>query len=232
MGVRDQTERERCFMSEAALQCFLAERMDLPTSFEVSRSKREVPVGGCIPDIVAVSFREMPDAAIWPRKWTLRHIHVLHAASLRPRLHLRSLAARCHESIDRLRPLVRDLIRTGALIEFESGAVGLAHDIAAIEAEVVAVEAKLDRWRDALKQAVTYKRFADRSIVAMDWAGAPRDPTSLREFEAVGVGLCAVSTDLTEWLVPPPPPEAARSAERHYLVASAATLRQTSWSLR
>lgn len=223
---------DRSFASEAALQVFLAEQVELPAAFELSRSRREVPVGGCIPDLVSVSFREIPDADIWPNKWTLRHIHILHAASRRPRLHLRSLAARCYESVERLRPLVRDLVRTGALIEFDSGAVAVAREIASIEAEVVAVEAKLDRWRDALRQAVAYKRFADRAIVAMDWAGAPRNPDALSEFVAAGVGLCAVSTDSTHWLVPAPPAQAAPSPERHYLIASAATARQTSWSLR
>lgn len=220
------------FPSEAALQSFLAEQVELPAAFEQPRLRREVPVGGCIPDLVSVSFRRIPDSTIWPNKWTLRHIHILHAASRRPRLHLHSLADRCYESVERLRPLVRDLVRTGALTEFESGALAVAREIASIEAEVVAVEAKLDRWKDALRQAITYKRFADRAVVAMDSAGAPRDRDALREFETAGVGLCAVSTDSTEWLVPAPTGQTTSSPERHYLIASAASSRQTSWSFR
>lgn len=222
---------QRAFHSEAALQAFLAERVELPMAFDLARSRREVPVGGCVPDLVSVSFREMPDAGIWPSKWTLRHIHVLNAASRR-RLHLRSLAARCPESEDRLRPLVRDLVRTGALVEFASGALGVAEEIAAIEAEVVAVEAKLDRWGDALRQAISYKRFADKAIVAMDSAGAPREPEAWSEFAREGIGLCAVSSDSTEWLVPARRVGSSRSPERHYLIASAATSRQTWWSFR
>jgi hypothetical protein len=56
--------------------------------------------------------------------------------------------------------------------------------------EIYAIEAKLYRWRDAIKQASTYRKFADRAYVAL-----PESTISslvLGESEANGVGVIAV----------------------------------------
>lgn len=55
--------------------------------------------------------------------------------------------------------------------------------------EIVAVEAKLERWRDALAQAVAYRSFADRCYVVLDGA-RQRSVAALRTpFREHGVGL-------------------------------------------
>ncbi|MBS1983431.1 MAG: hypothetical protein JST16_04595 [Bdellovibrionales bacterium] len=55
--------------------------------------------------------------------------------------------------------------------------------------EIIAVEAKLRRWRDALVQAVEYQEFADRSFVVLD-GNQTRESASLRKlFRSAGIGL-------------------------------------------
>lgn len=58
---------------------------------------------------------------------------------------------------------------------------------------VIAIEAKLYKWRDALDQAVRYLAYADESYVALPEACTPRAVSELHLFEAAGVGLLSVS---------------------------------------
>jgi hypothetical protein len=57
--------------------------------------------------------------------------------------------------------------------------------------EIVAIEIKLSRWREALWQAREYFQFADRSYVAIDAGRVEVTSTILDEFIATGVGLIA-----------------------------------------
>lgn len=54
---------------------------------------------------------------------------------------------------------------------------------------VVAIEAKLTKWRQALHQAVAYKRFADEVYVVLPSDAAIRASARHDEFTAEGVGL-------------------------------------------
>ena len=98
---------------------------------------------------------------------------------------------------------------------------------------MVAIEAKLCRWRDALRQAETYTQFADRVVVAMDLHGVPRASSAASLFRKRGIGLCGLSPHATEWLVRPESNPDCRGPEWEYLVATApAPSAQTLWSLR
>jgi hypothetical protein len=59
---------------------------------------------------------------------------------------------------------------------------------------VVAVEAKLVRWREALSQAVTYRRYADEAYVALPEAHARPAVANASEFRSSGVGLMVVAS--------------------------------------
>jgi hypothetical protein len=60
------------------------------------------------------------------------------------------------------------------------------------DGEVVAFEAKLTRWRDALAQAYRNTCFAHRSFVVLPSLVAAKVSRFAAEFERRGVGLCAV----------------------------------------
>ncbi len=57
---------------------------------------------------------------------------------------------------------------------------------------MTAIEMKMDRWADALRQAIAYQLAADRVWVAMPLAAASRPYRQRWIFEAEGVGLLAV----------------------------------------
>ncbi len=60
------------------------------------------------------------------------------------------------------------------------------------DGEVLAFEAKLTKWRDALCQAYRNTCFAHRSFVVLPWQAAQRAAQYAAEFDRRGVGLCAV----------------------------------------
>lgn len=60
------------------------------------------------------------------------------------------------------------------------------------EGEVIAFEAKLTRWRDALVQAYRNTCFAHRSFVVLPWKTAHTASKFCAEFERRSVGICAV----------------------------------------
>lgn len=200
--------------------------------FEHVLARREVPVGGCIPDLVVVGFAEEPRSELWPRRRNFRHAFVVSLLRRHGRLRAETIAAKGFASLERMRPILDDLLASGAVTGSESGAISLSPLLAHAGVEVVAVEAKLRRWRQALEQATEYARFADRVVVAMDAGGVPRAPETLAEFRGRGVGLLAVGTE-TEWLVRPRRSSRRANPEWDYLVSSAAAPRpQTSWLRR
>jgi hypothetical protein len=222
------------FESEVALQQTLA-RLDFVQgdNYAHTFSRREVPVGGCIPDLVLVRFAEPPDAGLWPTRRSFRHAFVVWLLRRHgSRLHPETIAARAFESLARIRPVLDDLLETGALREAESGALALSPLLVRVQAEVVAVEAKLRRWREALDQATAYARFADRVLVAMDATAAPRTVEALAEFRRRGAGLLAVGTRDFEWLVSPRRSTRKPGPEWDDLVSSAGAMRQTLWVRR
>jgi hypothetical protein len=73
-------------------------------------------------------------------------------------------------------------------------------------AQVIAVEAKLYRWREAIEQATTYRRFANRSFVALPRTTIARTPRISEACRARGLGLIEV------W---PTGVRVLRAADRH-----------------
>lgn len=87
--------------------------------------------------------------------------------------------------------------------EFEY-ANGRTDVIALLDTTVVlALEAKLTRWRDALDQAYRNTCFAHRSLVVLPPRTAERARAYRAEFERRGIGLCTVSADSVVVLIEP-----------------------------
>lgn len=59
------------------------------------------------------------------------------------------------------------------------------------QSEIIAIEAKLTRWRDAIDQAVAYRRYADRSFVLLPMENAVIAAQHKDAFTKAGVGLLA-----------------------------------------
>lgn len=60
---------------------------------------------------------------------------------------------------------------------------------------IIAVEAKLSKWRDALNQAYRNGCFAHKSYVLLPARAAKRAERFMPEFERRSVGLCSVTKD-------------------------------------
>jgi hypothetical protein len=82
---------------------------------------------------------------------------------------------------------------TCCALEFENGSSSRPDIVAVNEIdEVIAIEAKLSRWRDALNQAYRNAFFADRSYVLLPQAVAERALLEIDEFNLRGVGICTL----------------------------------------
>jgi len=100
--------------------------------------------------------------------------------------------------------LVRDFINAVLRFEaspFDTATVGKEFDYRSGRAdvitvtwdgEVVAFEAKLSRWREALHQAYRNTCFAHQSYVLLPWDVAERAAAYQGEFDARRVGICAL----------------------------------------
>jgi hypothetical protein len=111
-----------------------------------------------------------------------------------------------------------DRLRRVHLIAEVRDRIQLATDTDSSGFELIAIEAKLRRWRQALEQAVTYRRFADRSYVALDANQVTFTCDMAAAFTESGVGL------ILQWgfvarIVVDAPALRPTSAERYWAAA-------------
>lgn len=206
---------------------------NMGTSFSVSFMRREVPVGDCIPDLVLINFDEDPSSVLWPRKWNFRHSYVVWLLRNHDKLNVSEIAAHFYASVDKISPILHDLRLNDIIEEDENGFIRLSNKVGKISTQVIAIEAKLKNWREALVQAVKYKGFANIAFVAMDASAAPRSDTILNKFRDNEVGICAVSSGAIEWLVYPPTRSDGLGHQKEHLVMSASLpTTQTFWLSR
>tara|TARA_R110002167_G_scaffold148524_2_gene341496 strand:- start:3134 stop:3814 length:681 start_codon:yes stop_codon:yes gene_type:complete len=147
----------------------------------------EVGVGRCIVDIAGFVMHRSKFPLI-ERPFTITESIILahlrnHGATridlLEQRCGLESGGLR-KGNLDRLKD--RHIIRYGA-----GGQISLENYSFPIS--IIAIEAKLMRWRDALRQATEYKKFADQSFVLLPSEYAGGAISSKNEFKNAGVGL-------------------------------------------
>jgi hypothetical protein len=69
---------------------------------------------------------------------------------------------------------------------------------------IIAIEAKVTRWREALRQAVSYRRYADRSFVALPASLASTALDAAPVFADAKVGLLLVNADAVREVFPAP----------------------------
>jgi len=226
--------RSSLFETERDLQQhFQTLDLNLPGQFGVTVYRREVPIGNCVPDFIFVRFKKLPRPDFLPKRCSFKHSYILWLLKKRKKLRPETIANWSYESLDRIRPLLNDLIRSETIKKLPSGSLTLSDEILEIEAEVVAVETKLYRWTEALKQAEDYLYFANRVFVAMDPEGLPRTNKALIRFRNTGIGLCEVRSNSLNWIIEPSVRKGKLGPEREYLIASSsAPSTQTLWNSR
>jgi len=96
---------------------------------------------------------------------------------------------RLHLTEEINRRSLKTLLRRGAIVECSTQRYELADHARTADIELVAVEVKLRRWRDALYQAKTYLAFANHAFVVLDGNQVNATPTLIEAFREATVGL-------------------------------------------
>ena len=217
---------ERDLQAELAMLDFGLFKPDL-----AKYSRRELPVGNCRPDLLCVYIENMPDVQIWPHNWSHKHSYVIWVLRNKHKVSPENIAKYSYEREKKIQPILDDLINKNILTWTDPNKLSLSAPIKNMQANVVAVEAKLKNWREALSQAKHYKEFANIAIVAMDASNIPIAKTILAEFVNNGIGLCAVSPRAIDWVIRPRKSTTVPSHQKEYIVMSAAHPKtQTAWS--
>lgn len=145
-------------------------------------------IGAGLPDLVLVAWRgsriprralELADADLFA--------YLRGVARVRPTTLAARLRIPAHRVQERL-----SLLRTLQAVKRHGDSYSISPRWRDILAEVVTIEAKVSKWRDALQQARRNRLFAHRSYVALPERLTPRvsaDP----QFLGSGVGLLAVT---------------------------------------
>jgi hypothetical protein len=169
--------------------------------------KREVGVGRAIADIVVLLQETAPKASI--EGLTLTESIVLSTLRQSGPSRIDLLETKCGLSRRSLREGELSRLMDAQMIQVSRGGRVALTDLCNIPSEIVAVEAKLSRWKDALGQAIQYRRYADRAYVALPMTRATCALDGIKEFERHGVGLLGVFRGSLITLIE------ARSATQH-----------------
>lgn len=180
----------------ARLPDFLAAR------FLTWRIYSEVGVGRRVADVVIPVARKHRRSVVLP----LTGLECVVLASLRrlgaTRIDL--LERRSGISSGGLRSGELDRLREWGLVHHGRGGRIAFGPVWNAGVEIVAIEAKLERWRQALAQAQTYLRFADYSYVALPSDVATRVvKNDLASLECSPIGLLTLTPSGVEELVAP-----------------------------
>jgi hypothetical protein len=148
---------------------------------------REPTVGNVIPDLL---FGEWTDE-LRPlkRNFTLIEARVLALLEEHDELLESEISETLHLSAPAAARAFRRIRDSGLVIPTGDGRISLDAGSFTRALFVTAVELKLRRWREALYQAVSYLKFADRSYVVLDGDQIARDEEMIKAFRVSGVGL-------------------------------------------
>jgi hypothetical protein len=154
---------------------------------------REVGVGRSIADVVAAL---MPEKAVRvPPPLSVQESVLISA--------LRSNGPTRIDVLEQLCGMTPKSLRGGALNRLETAGVVARGDGGRISlgrwcrsGSLIAIEAKLTRWLDALEQASVYRQFADRVYVALPADCVQPAMRARAMFERAGVGLLSVNGEI------------------------------------
>jgi hypothetical protein len=147
-------------------------------------------VGSVIPDLVVVR-REL---SVHRRLAPVSGLESWIVAEVRrnPGATLAVLADRLFTRVERAERAAVHLERAEVLRRRSDGGYVVRRGLFPAAAQVIAVEAKLHRWHDAIDQATSYRRFANRSFVALPRTTIERTPRISEACFARGLGLIEV----------------------------------------
>ena len=165
----------------------------------VACTLREPTVGSVIPDILV---------GTWHRRHTLRtsrltfvEASVLACVQRHGPLTPSTLLATIHLSTRAADKVLSKLLMVGAVTQLANGCLAITSRQTAPWLSLLAFEAKLRRWKEALDQAKIYLRFANRAFVVLDEATTTLSAPMSAAFVSAGVGLYLQSRTSTRLVI-------------------------------
>ena len=153
---------------------------------------REVGVGRSIADVVCTVARGRRAACVPGEPLSVVESVILATLRVNGPTDLEQLGEWCGFTPEKLMDGAIDRLAEWRLVDFAAGGDVSACGRWTQAFSVIAIEAKLTRWREALRQAAEYRRYADRSYVALPRASGAAALEGREAFEAAGVGLLLV----------------------------------------
>lgn len=148
---------------------------------------KEPAIGNVIPDLLFGEWRE--ELRPLKRHFTFVEARILALLEQHDELLETEICDLLHLSEPAAARAFKRIQRSGVTIR--TGAGKLSLDVGAFTRGLIvtAIELKLSRWREALDQAISYLRFADRAYVVLDAERTAHDDEMIRAFRASRVGL-------------------------------------------
>lgn len=187
--IRKQTK----LASEADLVDLLIRRIPPWLGSQRRRVKvtREVAVGGSIADVVVLVGA--PAKPVIHDPLSTEESVVLAWLRRRGPTRIDILEQRCGFGPQRLRNgALSRLKESGVVALGQGGRVATGRPLGG-RSRLLAIEAKLAKWRPALQQACAYLKYADKAYVALPYTATVRGRVPLEAFKESGVGLISVS---------------------------------------
>jgi hypothetical protein len=159
----------------------------LSLSKDRCRFTHELSVGHSIADLVILHTRNTP---LWPSApLTIAESAILSCLRLLKEADIDTIAESVFLRAAQVRTLLLGRLSAWKLARTKDKAVFRSSTCWVDRSEVIAVEAKLTRWREALAQAAVYRRYADRVFVLLPAGSAELAAEHKDSFLTKGVGL-------------------------------------------
>ena len=165
---------------------------------QIVRTIREVPLGLIIPDLLIGHWTPCRAPGAYPSttgvdtfvRALLECEGPLSTSQIQSRLYLSDRATEASlKRLSRGGAVVPVGAAEGPTRDLEEVRWALAEEARAGCVGIVAVEAKLSRWQDAVRQAAEYLTFADRSVVVLDGNQVRESDALLAAVQVAQVGL-------------------------------------------
>lgn len=158
---------------------------------------KEPTVGNVIPDLLIGEWGE--ELRPLKRNFTFIEARILALLEQRDELMESEILQILHLSPPAAARAFKRIEQSGLLILTHDGKMSVDAGRFTRALFVTAIELKLRRWREALDQAVSYLKFADRAYVVLDGDQIARDEGMVAAFGASRVGLFMLRAgELTE----------------------------------
>ncbi|MCY7298702.1 MAG: MarR family transcriptional regulator [Ilumatobacteraceae bacterium] len=171
----------------APLLQVLPQSLRLPDA-SLCRVLREVDLVRIIPDVLIGVWKGAGALPVRPRSDYLE-AHILALLEQRRGWTADTLADELFSTRAKLARTLGRLERRGLVTRSERGGYALTPSWNTYLLDIIAVEVKLHRWREALAQATAYLEFANRAYVVLDGGRVDYSPVLIEAFQAAGVGL-------------------------------------------